>query len=524
VIRDSAQVTQDVRCDVCIIGSGPAGLAVALELRKAGKDICVLESGGLEYEADTQDLYAGASVGWDTPLPLDGSRMRYFGGSSNCWAGMCGILDEIDFIPRHWVAHSGWPISKAELLPFYRRAADLLGVTQPIEAGTFVGNGSLAELDLDRKKLETKYLYGAAIWRVGNEYRETLSRATTIDLILHANLTELKVNAAGTSVVHAQARSLSGKAFKVIAKRFVLACGGIENARILLYSNSVMKTGVGNGHDLVGRFLMDHPLVPMASLLPERGDTRVPAYNSSTLITRKSNPLFACVTFSEQFQRDNQVLNSAVYLIDHDEEFGEGLQASVRIRRSYLQGTWPENLGTDLWTILRNVGEVAPAVYDRLTKNRAVRRRLAVKLQAEQAPNRNSRVLLSDDRDQLGLRRAQVSWQISKEDRTSGEKLVKLFAAELGRIKAARVQLDHWVSQAEPLFPDDLRGGEHHIGTTRMANDPRTGVVNTHCRIHATDNLYVAGSSVFPTSSWVNPTFTICALAIRLADHLKQQG
>jgi choline dehydrogenase-like flavoprotein len=509
-----------VRCDVCVVGSGPAGLAIAMELSKAGKQVCLLESGGLEYEDDTQDLYSGESVGWVSPLPLNESRMRFFGGSSNCWAGMCGILDEVDFKPRPWVAHSGWPIGQADLLPYYRRAAVLLGVTHPIVAGGYAKNASLTELPFDRTKLTTGYLYGATVWLLGRAYREAIRGARNIDLILHANLTELKLNAAGKSVVHAQARSLSGKAFTVQATHYVVACGGIENARILLYSNSVAKAGVGNDHDLVGRFMMDHPLVPMASLMPERDDTRASAYNNTALISREKNPLFACVRFSDTFQQEHRLLNSAVYLVDHEEEFGEGLRASMRIRRSYLQGTWPENLGGDFWKILRNIGEVAPAVYDRMVGNPGVRPRIALKLQAEQAPNWNSRVLLSRERDRLGLQRATLNWQISKEDRTSAEKLVTVLAAELGRLRTARVKLDSWVSKAEPLFPDDLRGGQHHIGTTRMSDDPRSGVVDKNCRVHSTDNLYIAGSSVFPTSGWVNPTFTICALAIRLADHL----
>jgi choline dehydrogenase-like flavoprotein len=509
-----------VRCDVCVVGSGPAGLAIAMELSKAGKQVCLLESGGLEYEDDTQDLYTGESVGWAIPRPINASRMRFFGGSSNCWAGMCGILDEVDFKTRPWVENSGWPISKEELVPFYKRAAVLLGVPHPIEAGRYARNAALTELPFDPGKLETRYLYGATIWLLGRAYREAIQSARNIDLILHANLTELKVNATGTSVEYAQVKSLSGKTFTVRARQYVLACGGIENARILLYSNSVVKAGVGNEHDLVGRFMMDHPLVAMASMVPERVDNRASAYNNSILASLEKDPLFACVRFSEKYQQENRVLNSAVYVIDHEEEFGDGLQASLRIRRSYQQGTWPEHLGSDLWTILRNIGEVAPAVYDRLVGNPAERPRLAIKLQAEQAPNRNSRVLLSNDRDRLGLPRAKLHWQISKEDRTSAEKLVRLLAAELGRLKTARVKLDSWVEQAEPLFPDDLRGGQHHIGTTRMANDPRSGVVDKHCRTHSTDNLYIAGSSVFPTSGWVNPTFTICALAIRLADHL----
>ena len=145
----------------------------------------------------------------------------------------------------------------------------------------------------------------------------------------------------------------------------------------------------------------------------------------------------------------------------------------------------------------------------------------ALYTRSEQSPNPDSRVTLSDQRDRFGLPRAKLTWRLNSLDKLTVRKSVELIAQEFERLHIGRVTPDRWLVSDDRTWPDFVRGGYHHLGTTRMGSNPRTSVVNSDCRVHGLANLYVAGSSVFPTGSHVNPTLTITALALRLAQHLK---
>ncbi len=485
----------------------------------------MVESGGFDSDSDVQELYEGESNGIDLPNGLDGSRLRYFGGSSNCWAGGCTLLDDIDFEKRSWVPHSGWPIALNDLVPHYRTAQKICNVGELIYDDRILGEANRAKkIDFSPGKLETGYWRFSSQPRFGQIYRDALKNSDNITVILNANAANLDANPAANHVQSLKIKSLTGKTRTIRAKHFVLACGGIENARILLYSNNVQKNGLGNGRDLVGRFFMDHPVAPIATIIGDQDDERLKLYNQSHLPPPSSNGTryHLLIKMSPDYQKTHKILNSAAFMVDHEPMFSDGMMAAIRLRHAYRKNRLPEDLSGDLKDILFDLDDVVMNTYNRFFRYGERRTRLALKFQAEQVPNPESRVQLSDQRDVLGLPQTKLTWKASELDRKTVDVLVRAIAAELAKLDVARTRLDDWVENTSiSLFPSDLRGGVHHTGTTRMSETPASGVVDKNCRVHSVDNLFIAGSSVFPTNSWANPTLTICSLAVRLAVHIK---
>jgi choline dehydrogenase-like flavoprotein len=341
-------------------------------------------------------------------------------------------------------------------------------------------------LPLEPGVVETRNLQVAPV-RFGEVHRAAIASAANVDAFLHANALELVASASGASVESLRVATLSGGRFEVRARVFVLAAGGIENARLLLASNRVHARGIGNARDLVGRFFMDHPHLASAVFLPVRSDLELELYHP---------------------HRRGRVSNTAVLVPS------EAVQRRERLLGSWLgvasEGTLPgfeRSLARMVHALERAPGEPA---------SRAIFL-LAV---GEQAPNPQSRVRLTDERDALGLPRVQLEWRLSAIDKRSLLRAHRLVARELARAGLGRLQI--LLEEDEAAWPEDLAGGRHHMGTTRMHPDPAEGVVDASCRVHGVANLYVAGSSVFPTSGAASPTLTLVALAIRLADRIQE--
>jgi len=282
---------------------------------------------------------------------------------------------------------------------------------------------------------------------------------------------------------------------------------------------------LGSENDLLGRFFMEHPVCASATVVPERADNPRIAFLNLFHEPRPESQgtIFnALIKTTERFQRQHRILNSAVYVIDHDSEFSERLMAAVRMRQALHEGRIPEECLGETLKVPANFRSVATAAYGRYVRYGAARRRLGLKVQAETVPNPDSRVTLSEKRDAFGALVAKLDWKLTELDRRAMDVVIDTITEEFSRLALAKLERDQWMNDAPESFPEDMRGGVHHIGTTRMSRNPADVVVNEDCRLHAVDNLYIAGSSVFPTNSWANPTLTICRLAIRLGEHLKQ--
>ena len=507
--------------DICIVGAGAAGIAMAVSLIGTKQQVCLLESGGLEPDQATQSLAEGESVGlpWGTGLAT--ARSRFFGGTTNQWPGGCVPLDAMDFQERSWVPYSGWPICRADLDPWYACARALLRVSD-VPPGWREPVSDVPPFAFDPERLVHCKLATSQALRLGKEHRSALARAENVRVLLRANLTSLETNPSADAVLEARIRSLDGRSGRVRARNFVLACGGIENARLLLLSDSVVRQGLGNQHDLVGRFFMDHPTGKLGTVASRSPDRLSAPYNRQVVVPGVPRPGEICVSSSAQ--RKERLLNARVRPQDYEVEdaIPDGVRAARQLNAELRRGQWRGELPQLAWRMGADVGQIVSAAWRRLCGRPAVpNHRIDLEGFFEQAPNPDSRITLSPVRDAIGLRRVQLDWRLTDLDRRTYRAAAGIFSSELTRLELGELQLEPWLRCA-PVGDPCVAGTAHHMGTTRMADDPRRGVVDRNCRVHGMHNLYVAGSSVFPTGGWALPTFTIVALALRLADHLQQ--
>ena len=520
---DHLKSTEPIICDICIVGSGPAAISLALQFLKTDTRVVMAESGGLNFERGVQRLYRGESIGYPLPSGLEGSRTRHFGGSSNCWAGACTPLDDIDFRKRDWVPNSGWPIGPESISPYVERAQKVCLVGPYVYDSRIVEGNPDWNFDFSPDTLEMGYWQFSSEPRLGKHYHDHFKNSANITVLLHATVTAIDSNPSANHVSSVTVSSLRGSKTKIRATTYVLACGGIENARLLLASNSVVQQGLGNSNGMVGRYFMEHPVCVSATVVPRRkADPRLDFLN----VFHEPTPLFAGTRFNalikttEVFQRNQKILNSAIFIVNHDSEFSQGLMAAVRMRQALQERRIPQDMSEDMLKILADFPNVLTAAYGRYFNYGHSRARLGLKIQAETVPDPESRVTLSTKTDAFGMPLARLNWRLNALDRRTMDVLIQEVTNQFDRLNIADINLDHWMVDGSNNLPGDMRGGVHHTGTTRMSIEAKDGVVDINCRMHEVDNLYVAGSSVFPTNSWANPTWMISCLALRLADHL----
>jgi choline dehydrogenase-like flavoprotein len=323
--------------DVCIVGAGAAGITLALELTRAGREVCLLESGDFAPDQDTQSLHELESVGYP-PRANYMSRARYFGGSCNLWAGRSMLLSAFDLSPRPWVPHSGWPISHTEVARHYPRAAEVLRL--PGGKQFAIGAHQKRMSDDERRLLDdtrltpTVSLWAPAPMRFGSAYRRALERSARARVVINANLTHIHLNEAGDRVEALSVATLAGQRFKVRARTVVLACGGLENARLLLASRDRQPHGIGNRFDQVGRYFMDHPRAVFGKVHLRPG-CRLPVLRGFPL---RDGKVQVGLGLSEQVQRRERLLNH--YLTVEAEVSGyarQSYQSSVEVMKILLR-------------------------------------------------------------------------------------------------------------------------------------------------------------------------------------------
>lgn len=483
----------ELACDVCIIGAGPAGITIARELMATQVDVILLESGGPGLEGAVRDLTAGELAG-APQYPLHASRLRMLGGTTGHWGGMCRPLDELDFAPRPWIPNSGWPLTRSDLDPHYARAHAIC------ELGPYdYGASAWRKLFLRRKALaglgtELKVLQLSPPTRFGTRYRRELARSPSTRVFLHSTVTEIVPDEGARTIERAEVRSLDGQHYSVRARTFVLACGGLENARLLLLSNRVVPAGVGNERDLVGRYFIDHPAVhPLGTLL--LFGPKAHKLEQKQLLGKTD--VLVGLGLSADAQREDESLNSVLYVAAPAPE-----ESAEEVPEPDLRAM----------SFLYEANQAPPPMQF-----------AQCWLRSEQVPNAASRVTLGESLDALGQRRLRLDWQLTELDLRSLQRSARRFVRALGAAGLGRLKQEPWLEDPESPWWQNIVAGWHHMGTTRMADDPARGVVDRSCRVHGLDNLYIAGSSVFPTGGFANPTLTLVALATRLADHLKDR-
>jgi choline dehydrogenase-like flavoprotein len=513
-----------IEADICIIGAGAAGITLARELSGLPARVCLLESGGFDPHSRTQALYRAESAG--LPVEPDESRIRMFGGSTNHWTGWCRPLDPIDFEKREWLPHSGWPFDKSHLDPFYERATKVL----ELPSARF----DAASLQTDERPMLslTDGIAADAIFqlspptRFGSVYREGIANARNVTAFVNASVVELVTCESGARVTSLLLRTLGGKRLSASASIYVLAAGGIENARLLLSSTTTQRCGLGNGHDLVGRFFMEHPYfysakLELSALAPSLALYAIPSTNPPS----RSASSVGMFTFTERLQRAEQLVACVVRPVLHpdyamrDEFFAAGPRSARRIADCVREWRMPLRPRAELANVVRGARDIGLVLARRLGESLTSRRRMVLRTAIEAAPDPDSRVTLSNERDSLGNRRARVDWRLGEASHRSGRRMHELLRSALARAGIGEISL--FPDRDDTGWPASLSCGGHHSGTTRMHRSPMHGVVDENCRVHGVSNLFVAGSSVFPTIGYANPTLTIVALALRLADHFR---
>ena len=466
--------------DICIIGTGPAGITLARRLGARGLSVGLFEAGDLALSGDSQDLYKGTSVSQPTYYPLDGCRLRFFGGTSNHWGGWTRPLDAYDFEPKPDNPLGGWPIAKSDLDPYVAETDSILNLPVDRPPPDFFPT---PEPDLTPRF----FRFSRPTTRFGEKYRDELQKSATIEAFLNANLVDIRLDDDRRAVTAAVFRSYKrDDPFTVKARVFALCLGGMENPRALLNATSQLPAGIGNDHDLVGRYFLEHPHAPVGRIVVRQPLTWMHVYSPTP-----------------DFMKQHGTLNFGLRIGDFDQWNAPDFTGALKPQP-------PCTTGFDTLLAAEMAGK--PAACPALVGDAFVA--------CEQKLNPDNRVRLTEGRDRFGLRRIELDWKVSDADLHT----LRTAAVEVGRRMAerdvGRMKVLDWLLKGDMPTPDQLYGGNHHMGTTRMSADPKTGVVDRDAKVHTLDNLYIGGSSVFASSGHANPTYSIVQLALRLGDHL----
>ena len=490
--------------DICIIGAGAAGISMALEWINTPYKVILLEGGGFEYESQMQDLYKGKTTG-QRYYPLESARLHYFGGTTGHWAGFCSPLDPIDFEKRDWVPHSGWPIKREDLDSFYARAHKNLDLGPYEYNDTYwqEKDPTLDSLPFDKAAVFNKMWQFSPPSRFGTKYKDTIIKASNIHLYTYANVTNITANEHISAIKEVTVKNFAGKTHTVRAKNFVMACCAVQNARMLLASNKQSSKGLGNDNDLVGRYFMEHLEIKSAELwLAQSELLKLYAWEFGKTKAR------AELAISAEKQREFKILNGTASFSPLD----------VAKKQAAFIDMWT----ADTTQRKKNMSKFEEA-EKKANNSKNGHKSYQLFTRIEQAPNPNSRITLDTETDALGVPRAMLHWELTPLEKRSIRTIYELIGQQLGLVSKGRVRLMEYLQdEHDNTWPEFTGGGWHHMGTTRMSDDPKQGVVDANCKVHGINNLFIAGSACYPTAGAPNPTLTLVALTLRLSDHLKK--
>lgn len=541
--------TRELQTGICIVGAGAAGITLALTLAQHGHDVLLLESGGNDEEETTQNLYAGTVADEKMHSPPDTYRQRRLGGTSTIWGGRCMPYDPIDFESRDYLPHSGWPIAYSSLLPFYPDA------NRWCEAGNFdysahstfgdAAKPMIAGFDsahfstdpLERFSCPTNF---------AARYGHKLTAAKNLTVLLHANVTDITLSDNRVQVTQVTARTLdgttAGKSVVIRAKHFVLATGGIETPRLLLANRQQMPNGLGNQHDVVGRYYMCHIAGTIGTIRLKRPITDIwHGYQVSPegIYCRRRLALLP------EVQRQ-QGLGNFVARLHHPRitlpEHRNAMLSMLYLAKPVIPYEYAKRLHGEepatlkLWlqhalNVCRDPFDAFGFAWHMLRDRKLAERKFpsiifhpkaavfSLDFHAEQQPLPESRIQLGQERDALGMPRVHVDWRYAPSDVHTVKQSLALLAQDL-----AQSGMGHFEYDPDSVEHEMTRYGAyggHHIGTTRMGLSAKESVVDSNCKLHDIHNLFIASAAVLPTSSQANPTLTVVALALRLAEHLR---
>jgi len=463
--------------DLCIVGAGPAGITIAEAFKGTGYKVCVVESGGFEEDASVQALAEGGVSAPSNEVEenyLSLHSQRRFGGTGSLWGGFCREMDALDFEQRNLPGDHGWPITKEDLAAFYPR--NLVDGKQP-------------DRKLEGCDLHLKY-FERSLYPFHLIHAETFARDKNIQILTYATVVDLPVEIDSAKVKAITIATLDGQRHSIRARQVVLACGGAGTVKLLLNARSTFSEGLGNQHGNVGRYFMEHPhfqFYKPPGMLWLAQDLADQIYRD-----KRYKP---CLTLSDEVIREKGLLNFALLL-----------SAPIKENSKWAGAKWYQPNFAAL--LDQGSGQSSEQGGEFFT----------LSFRAEQQPNKDSRISLSNEKDHLGLQKVHLDWRVTDFDSQSLFTSLDEMIRELGVSAKGRMRL---VIDREAPW-ETMVGGGHLMGTTRMSASPEDGVVDANCRVHGIENLFIAGSSVFASGGFANPTATILALAARLGGYLKQ--
>jgi choline dehydrogenase-like flavoprotein len=310
----------------------------------------------------------------------------------------------------------------------------------------------------------------------------------------------------------------------VRARRIVLCAGAIENARLLLLSDQIKPNGLGNDYDHVGRYLQDHPCGLAATVHTATPRRLQDHWN---MLYGRGTRYLPKIALADRVQRDEGLLN-CVGRLAYDYDEASGTRALLDMLTALRDRRAPPEAARRLAQIGRGLPDILESVWRVGAKGLSPAprpRRIHLEVFSEQTPDPQSRITLDRATDAFGLRQVRIDWRLDALTGQTMQRFTRLVDREFRRLSLGRLQPAAWIDQASPdgTVPcgSEVLDSYHPAGTTRMAATPQQGVVDTDCQVFGVHGLYVAGSAVFPTSGAANPTLTIAAMALRLADVVK---
>jgi choline dehydrogenase-like flavoprotein len=525
LVRPAERSPGPVRADVCVIGGGAAGVTLTLELAAADLRVALIEAGDLEPTAGRRAIFS-VVPGQTVRLGTDVTRPTFLGGATNHWFGNCRPLDDVDLEAREEVPHSGWPITRGELDQYYERAQRASGLGdvrwyEPDACAPYLEHGPLP---VDRTILETRMVHTCPVLSFAEAQLAKLRGLKNAEVLLGTRVLQLRTNAGGDRISSAEAVADNGEPWRIEADVFVLACGGVENACLLLSSTDAHPSGIGNEHDLVGRFFMEHWFFDLGLedwdhpdiRLYEAPKRREGGYRDLQEVGGAS--VWAQLVLSQAFMSKERVPGLGIWF-DRTPRDPASVTAAKRFAKSLLRGSRPSQPLSDIRLAVSDVGSVARYAARRLQGNREpLAEGFALRVELEQLPDAENRITLSSRPDALGQPEPDLNLRLGLPELEAASRSLTVAAGELGLDGSALA------TQLETSFTAGRFGFFfHHMGTTRMSDDPTQGVVDRNCRVHGISNLFLAGASVFPTGGTAAPTLTAVALALRLADDLSRQ-
>lgn len=537
----------ELQADICIVGSGPAGMAIALDYDGLPLRVLMLESGGFEEEKESMSLSKLASGSYFGTV-TDVGAYRLFGGTANAWSIETNgtrrnlrlvPMTAADFEPRAWMKESGWPVGIDYFNGYIERAKAFFGLPKEGFTPEEWSDADTPALPLKSDRIRTSmFMFADAdLLRLG--HRQTIERSRNVTTYLYATAMELEVDEIGKRVASLRCASEPGRQFRVRADQIILATGGLWATQLLMASNSRIKAGLGNAGDHLGRHFNDHPMIEGGMFHPTSPDwfDRMKLYDMRPV---RGTPVMAHLQLTDEALRRENVLNLSMnfFPVEKNVEAHRnmtarqkaGFEGALKVRWALRMRKLPDPnhmrdmlLGFDgvlkrgidrLFWPKSHIGRGGWADLPNLSKRYE---RFEIFHQSEQSPHPDSRITLSDERDRLGQRRILIDWKYHQSDIDALKRSQLIFKEELAKNGVGRFDI-LWRDD-KPVFVHSSTN--HFMGITRMSHTEADGVVDTDCRVHGVDNLFVAASSVFPTGGFANPTLSIVALAHRVGDHVR---